>query len=167
MRAFCFAVLSLIGLAGQSALAQEAVVTGAAIQWYGIYTVAETKEVKDPNSVTGTRLVSGGIVGPATNSDRIAVSDGIRFGFGYRLLGRPGSAVVPIVHVTEFSGAGGIGGTGKKSEKINYNLGINQAGLFIGRKMGDAATEPTGDYKFQIWHKNRMLLEKQITVYRP
>jgi hypothetical protein len=167
MRAFCYAVLSAILLFGQSARAQQATVTGAEMQWYGVYTVGEFKEVKDPNSATGTRLVSSGITGPATNSDRIAVRDGIRFGFGYRLLGRPGSATVPIVHATEFSGAGGLGGTGKNSEKINYNLGINQRGLFIGRKMGDAASEPTGVYKFQVWYKNRILLEKQITIYRP
>jgi hypothetical protein len=167
MRAFCFAVLSLILLAGQSAQAQEGNVTGAEMLWYGIYTVGEFKQVKDPNSATGTRLVSSGIAGPATNSNRIAVSDGVRFGFGYRLLGQPGSAIVPIVHVTQFSGIGGLGGTGKNSEKINYNLGISQGGLFIGRKMGDSATEPTGVYKFQVWHKNRMLLEKQITIYKP
>ncbi len=115
----------------------------------------------------GFALVFSGIAGPATNSNRIAVSDGVRFGFGYRLLGQPGSAIVPIVHVTQFSGIGGLGGTGKNSEKINYNLGISQGGLFIGRKMGDSATEPTGVYKFQVWHKNRMLLEKQITIYKP
>ncbi len=167
MRALGFAVLALILSVGQPALAQQGTVTGATMLWYGVYTVGKTEEVKDPNSVGGTRLVSGGIVGPAVNADRVAVGDQTRFGFGYRLLGRPGSAIVPIVHVTTFEGAGGLDGKGTKTERINYDLAINQDGLFIGRRMGDVATEPVGVYRFQVTHKNKVLLEKRITIYKP
>ena len=167
MRGLRFAILVLILGVGEPALAQQGTVTGATLLWYGVYTVGTTTEVKDPNSVGGTRLVSGGIAGPAVNSDRVAVGDQTRFGFGYRLLGRPAKAIVPIVHVTLFSGAGGLDGKGTKSEQINYDLAINQDGLFIGRRMGDVATEPLGVYTFQVKHKNKILLEKRITVYKP
>jgi hypothetical protein len=160
MRAFCFAVLSLLLFAGQSAQAQQATVTGATMLWYGVYTVRQAKEIKDPNSAAGVRWESTGIAGPANNSERIALRDNIRFGFGYDLLGRPRGKVVPIVHVTYLPDA-------DKPDKTNYDLAIGQEGLFIGRKIENAATTLTGVYKFQVWHNNRMLLEKLITVYRP
>ena len=153
--------------AGQPALAQEGTVTRAEMLWYGVYTVGQTREEKDPTSVTGTRLVSGGIVGPVTNSDRIAIAANIRYGFGYRLVGSPSSAIVPIVHVTH-SPEDVLDVTGKPTRvgKLNYNLGINQSGLFIGLKMDGASTTP-GVYALQVWHKNRKLLEKNFTIYKP
>jgi hypothetical protein len=169
VRAFCFALLSLILLVDQSAWAREGKVTGAEMLWYGIYTVGKTTVVKDPKSAAGTRLVSGGIVGPAVNSDRITVTENARFGFGYRLHGRPGNAVVPIVHVTIFPGKGirNAAGQLQKTESINYNLAINQADLFVGRRMGSPVDETGGVYKIQVWHKGRILLEKQFTIHKP
>ncbi len=169
IRAIVFAVLSLTLLAGQSAQAQQATVTGATMLWYGIYTVRQAKQIKDPNSASGVRWESSGIVGPDTNSDRIALRDNIRFGFGYNLLGRPRGKVVPVVHVTYLPSADDANNAGKNTrpDRTNYDLAIGQDGLFIGRKIENAAASPTGIYKFQVWHNNRILLEKLIAVYRP
>ncbi len=149
-----FLPLLLSPLSNQASWAQGGSVTGATLTWYGVYTVASS------TSVSATKTVSKGVTPPSANSDRVTLStkDTIRMGYGYRLIGSPGSAEVALTYRTIFP-------DGRYQDNIYDGLAINRQDLFIGQLLDpDSAT---GMYTLQLWHNSGMLLEKSFNVSKP
>lgn len=131
--------------------AQGASVTGATMTWYGVYTAATT------TSVSSTKAIDTGVKPPATNSDRVnlVANDSVLFGYGYRLIGSPPTALVSMTYRTIFP-------DGTHQDNVYERLAINRKDLFIGERLGSG--NDTGKYTLQLWHNGGMLLEKTFTV---
>ena len=164
MRRFVLGLLAVLLLSVDGAAAQT--VTGAQLTWYGIYTVGKTVQEKDSGSVTGFKNVSSGISAPSTNTDRISFVDGVRFGFGFELIGTPPNAQVTLKYISKFPPPGrpdAATGKLKIAEETSYSgLAINRKDLFIGRVIGDDSLE--GTYTMQVWYIDRLLVEKSFTL---
>ena len=143
-----FALLSVILFSGGPAVAQQGPVTGAQMKWCGVYTAAQTTKEKD-------KSVSSGIVGPKVSSDRIPMVEGTRFGMGYRLAGRPETALVTIRHIRIRP---------NETTETQIEVTINRTDLFIGTIID--AELAAGDHTHQVWYKDRLLLEKRFALYR-
>jgi hypothetical protein len=96
LRLFLIGVITLAFC--QAAAAQGNV--SAQVIWYGIYTVSKSREIDDPRSPTGQRYKSTP-VSPASNANRIPGKEGLHFGLGYVLSGRPGTHVT-VNNYTDF-----------------------------------------------------------------
>ncbi|HTV38887.1 MAG TPA: hypothetical protein VMF12_20840 [Xanthobacteraceae bacterium] len=150
---FAFLLTFLLSpLCGHESWAQS--VTGATMTWYGVYTVASSTDVSP------TKTVSKGITPPAANNDHVSLGqkDNIRVGYGYRLIGSPGTAEVALTYRTIFP-------DGRYQDNIYDGLAINRQDLFIGQILDpDSAT---GTYTLQLWHNSGMLLEKSFIISKP
>ena len=148
-----------------SAAAQESV--SARVQWYGIYTAGETKEIDDPTSPTGKRFTTTPRP-PASNSDRIPAQH-LRFGLVYVLSGGADNKTVSVKHVYRFP-PGGMpdrvaGGTRSTYEHIMEGVKMGSTTL-IGWSFEGAAVDqmPLGDWTFEVWYDGRKLVEQHFTV---
>jgi hypothetical protein len=145
-----FLPLLLLPLPNQASWAQGASVTGATMTWYGVYTAASTTRVNS------TKSIDTGITPPAVNSDQVTLGgDRTLFGYGYRVIGSPPTALVAFTYRTIFP-------DGHYQDNIYDRLAINRQDLFIGQ--GLAADSQTGTYTLQLWHNGGLLLEKRFTV---
>jgi hypothetical protein len=165
-----FAAIAFVTAAGAPAQAQNARVTGAQIKWYGVYTIAKSETIADPSSPTGARFTSSGFRQSGGNTDRISLTDGIRFGFAFSLSGQPRSAVADIEFVHLYPAPGiDVGADGKMARqwRRTYKFALNRDDLVIGFNLGDGKDLPEGVWTFQIVHHGRVLAEKNFTVTRP
>ena len=135
----------------QASWAQSASVTGATMTWYGVYSAASNTEV------TSTKNIATGITPPSANSDQVSLptKDRISFGYGYKLIGSPPTALVAMTYRTIFP-------DGRYQDNIYDRLAINRQDLFIGQILPPDGQ--TGTYKLQVWHSGGMLLEKSFSV---
>lgn len=142
----------------------------AQLLWFGNYTTGEVKSYDDPTSPTGKRLLSSGVRGPATNSDRVAIVPGdYGFGFGFRLGGAPNGTRVRTIHIYRFPPPGirGKDGTLQQSTTVSGEEVVGQT-LHIGWRMnGQEPKEYEGVWTLQVWSEHRLLLERSFTLYRP
>src|SRR6185437_522475 len=148
--------------------AQNATATGANITWYGTFTVKKTTEIKDRSISTGTRFDET-LDQPQANSDRIVLRDGLRFGFGFTLSGRPATGIARIRYVYKYP-APGIDRGGDKpqlSDEVPGNFKINRKDLYIGWTVGSLQGLPEGVWTFQVYAADRLLAEKSFSVSLP
>lgn len=156
---FCFALF----LAATPASAQN---IGAKELWYGLYTVEDVRSVDDPSVPRGQRRVGGTIKRPEVNSARIPHVPGSYFGFGYVLTGAPSSEGIPIRHVQLIPPPGITDNNGKVHDRFQGAYTLNTGrDLFIGVSMG-RHTLP-GTWTLQVWHQDRLLLERKFEIYQP
>jgi hypothetical protein len=168
MRTLLLGLSTSLLLFTQQVSAQTPVVTGARMTWYGNYAAGKTTVVKDPASVTGTKVISSAISPPSTNTDRIPlVSDG-RFGFGYELIGGPANAQVALKYITKFPPPGVRDAATGQLKLVKQNtyrdLAIGRKDLFCGEYLGEFKDPPAGTWTLQVWYGDRMLLEKSFAV---
>ena len=167
MRAFLLnLLLSCLLLSGPS-FAQT--IFGARVTWYGIYTVAQARQDKEPASASGTKNFVTGITPPSTSSDIVRAVPGTRFGFGYQLAGQPANARITVRYVYRFPPPGvadAATGALKLMDETTYpDLDIDRKDLFIGRLL--VGKFPTGTWTLQVWYGDRMLVEKVFQVVAP
>jgi hypothetical protein len=156
MRKFLLALflpLLLLPLPNHASWAQGASVTGATMTWYGVYTAAKRTHV------SGTKDVDTGLTPPAVNSDQVRLgNDTVLFGYGYKLIGSPPTALVAFTYRTIFP-------DGRYQDNIYDRLAINRQDLFVGEGLDPDSN--TGTYTLQLWHNGGLLLEKAFTVAKP
>jgi hypothetical protein len=162
-RAALLCVMSL--LLCQTASAQS--VSGR-VQWFGVYTVSKSQEIKDPTSPTGSRYVSTPVA-PASNIAEIPGKQ-LRFGISYVLNGKRGSQVT-VKHVYRFPAPGmpdtQLGGPRTTYEFIRKdNIGEP---VLMGWSFEGASDEQIvlGEWIFEVWTNNRKVVEKHLTVVSP
>ena len=160
----CF-VLGFFLVLGLAAATPAAAQIRATEQWYGLYTVEGVQTIDDPTAPGGKRRVGGKIREPAVNSSRIRHTPGSYFGFGYVLTGAPGSQTIAVRHMQVFPPPGVRDSSGKLFDKIDTKLNLNTGrDLFIGISMGDNTA--MGTWTLQVWHEDRVLLERKFELYR-
>jgi hypothetical protein len=163
--AVAIAVL-LLTLFVASASASEGRVQGAVVLWYGVFQPGRTVEVEDKDAPTGKRMVTSSVVPPSVNSERISVTIGVRFGFGYMLIGSPAGAKVQVRHVRKFPPEGFHDPrTGQKlaSTTRDHNFEIGRE-LYIGYGFGEPWEMVPGTWTFELWHGDRKLAEKSFVA---
>ena len=134
-------------------------------EWYGLYNVEAVRTVEDPSVPGGQRRIGGKIEKPQTNSTRIPHTPGSYFGFGYVLNGPPSSEIIVIRHLQLIPPPGITDNTGKAHDRLDRMLNLSTGrDLFIGLSMGDRT--PLGIWTFQVWHGDRVLLERKFEVYK-
>jgi len=171
MRRLLLGLSASLLLFNQPISAQTAVVSGARMTWYGNYAAGKTKVVKDPASVTGTKVISSAISPPSTNTDRIPLVSDARFGFGYELIGSPADALVALKYITRFPPPGvrdaATGRLKRVKENTYRDLAVGRKDLFCGEYFGEFKDPPAGTWTLQVWYGDRMLLEKSFAVGKP
>ena len=163
MRSILVALLSLVFC--QAALAQNS----AKIDWYGVYTNKDSKEISDPTSPTGKRFITTPIR-PASDSLDIPADDKTRFGFSYTVNGREGGRVT-VKHVYRFPPPGmpdaqsGSMRTGYERTREN-NIGES---VLIGWSFDGAPPERIvfGEWSMEVWQGNRIIAQRKFNVYKP
>jgi hypothetical protein len=138
----------------------------ARVEWYGVYTVSDSKSVEDPRSPTGVRVISTPIP-PTSNSDRIPGRDDVRFGLSYVLSGVRGQDVT-IRRVFRFPGDGMPNvTTGEKTRTYEdtrtYNIGepVLMGWSFVG---ASPAQIPLGEWSLEVWLGNQMVVGRRFRV---
>jgi hypothetical protein len=141
----------------------------ATIQWYGVYTVSDSKSVEDPRSPTGHRLISTPIA-PSSNTDQIPGRDGTRFGFSYVLNGNNGQDV-QVHRVFRFPGDGMPNAstgtkTGAYEDVQTYTVGEP---VLMGWSFEGAPPERIliGEWVLESWVGNQKVAAKRFTVVGP
>ena len=163
IRAAVFFLLSLY--ACQPAAAQA--VSGR-VGWYGIYTVSESKEIKDPTSPTGSRYVSTPVP-PKVYTNEIPGKH-VRFGMSYVLSGNGGKGVT-VKHVYRFP-APGMPDTAIGGPRTTYEF-VRKASMgesvLMGWSFEGASPEQIvlGEWIFEVWTGNRKVVEKHFSVVSP
>jgi hypothetical protein len=168
MKKLSLAVALVLLVLGYRAESQEAL--RAQLLWYGLYTSGELRTVDDPNSPTGKSHFSNSVKGPPANSDRIEIlaNGPTQFGVGSRLTGVSNGTRVRTIHVIRFPGKGVPGKDGRLLETSTLP-GEDTVGqdVHIGWRMnGLEPKEYEGEWTFQVWSEQRLLLERRFTVYR-
>lgn len=134
--------------------------------WYGLYTVEDVQIVQDPASPGGQRRVGGRIKEPAENSSRVPHVPGSYFGFGYRLTGANPGEPVTVRHLQLIPPPGLRDSRGQYHDRLERTLNLSTGrDLFIGLSMGDST--PLGIWTMQVWHEDRLLIERRFEVYKP
>jgi hypothetical protein len=141
----------------------------ARFEWYGVYTKSKSEAIKDPASPTGQRFVTTPAA-PDQNSDRIPGRDDVQFGFSYVLSGN-GGRNVKVKHVYRFP-AGGMPNSTTGEKVTKYEQVRDDAigdPVLMGWSFESAPPERIvlGEWSFEVWAGNRLLLEKHFTVYEP
>ncbi|HMN51950.1 MAG: DUF3859 domain-containing protein [Xanthobacteraceae bacterium] len=132
--------------------------------WYGLYTVEGVQIVDDPSAPSGKRRVGGRIKEPAQNSDRIQLTPGSYFGFGYVLQDSGGATSVQVRHVQLIPPPGITDNQGRVHDSLQSDLNLStNRDLFIGISMGERTVK--GVWTMQVWEGGRVLLERKFTLY--
>lgn len=163
---FAYALFALV-FSTLSASAQQAQGVGVEMTWFGAYQVTEVKVVDDPKTAAGKSYVGGKIIPPPVNSERIPFTGGY-FGFGYKLLGSPHGAAVPLRYVRLYPPPGlpnSATGVPVMREEQELSLAIGRDDLFIG--FHALPNAPMGPWTFQVWYGSRLLAEKTLILYKP
>jgi hypothetical protein len=165
MQRFVSILIATLALCGQASAQQ---VTGATITWYGNYITVRSKIVRDETVPTGERNTNSEVIAPAANTDRIIVTAGSDFGFGYCLVGSPTDAVVTVRHVYKIPPPGIAD---RKTGKMVLTFAptiqrrLNRYYL-IGHGTSQMTTFPIGLWTLQVWYGDRLLAEKDFNVVR-
>jgi hypothetical protein len=138
------------------------------LAWYGLYTVSDSKEIKDPTSPTGSRFVSTPIA-PRSNTTEIPGKQ-IRFGMAYILNGNGGKEVT-VKHVYRFPApgmpdnvAGGLRTTYEFVRKASMGESILMGWSFEGATPEQIVL---GEWVLEVWTNNRKVVEKHFSVVSP
>lgn len=161
------ALLGLCLAAGLLAAIPASAQTIRAVElWYGLYTVEAVQIVVDPAAPGGQRRVGGHIKQPAENAGRVPHVPGSYFGFGYRLTGANPGEPVTVRHLQLVPPPGLRDSRGQYHDRLDRTLNLSTGrDLFIGLSMGD--NTPLGLWTMQVWHEDRLLIERQFEVYKP
>ncbi len=167
-RAISAALISLLCLLFcRAANAQDDI--AARVEWYGVYTVSKSEEIKDPASPTGLRYTSTPVP-PTVNSERVPGRDGVRFGLSYVLIGRA-KGDVTVKEVYRFPPPGmPDAATGAKVANFQQ---VKRRVLGVSRLMGWSFQDSKpgeivlGEWSFEVWVGDKKLVEKRFTVYPP
>ncbi len=164
VRALRVALLCLTApLLLQAAHAQN---VSARVQWYGTYTVSDSKSVDDPRSPTGVRVISTPIA-PSSNTDGIPGRNDVQFGLSYVLSGNRGRDVT-VRRVFRFPGVGmpnASTGENVKAYEDTKTYGIGES-VLMGWSFIGAPPEriPLGEWALEVWVGNRKVVDKRFMV---
>jgi hypothetical protein len=104
------------------------------------------------------------------NSDRIVLANGMRFGFGYKLIGEPKGTVVKVKTVTKYPAPGVFNqakGMNVMMGEIERERPIGGDDQYMGFVVGNAAANlPVGNWTMELWHGVHKLVEKTFVVSR-
>jgi hypothetical protein len=135
--------------------------------WYGVYEPGDVQIVEDTNNPGFKRQIQSKIKPPRTNSARIPLIPGTRFGIGYDLRGPRQGDIISLRHVRVLPPPGIRGPDGKVHPFLatNNNLPVGGEDLFIGWTFGKG--DLTGTWTLQVFEGTRLLLERRFEIYRP
>jgi hypothetical protein len=153
-----------------SGAASAQTVNGANITWYGNYTPGKIETVKDDRTPGGTKDIVTGLTPPKSSSDQIAAVAPSYFGFGYVLVGSPGSSLITVRHVRKVPPPGFLNertGQPQMIVETTVQTTIARKDLFIGQAITDAESLPKGPWTFQVWYGDKLLAEKSFNIALP
>jgi hypothetical protein len=147
---------------------QEPQVDRLALISAGIFEAALQRKVEASDTASGTVSV---VANPALvqSTNRVPSTIGIRFGLLATIVGHPTDANVSIKRVLTFPSVGLLNSrTGNRHFRyenvITHKIGAEE---FFGYSFDHEWEAVPGEWTFQIWQGNRLLIEQNFTVYRP
>jgi hypothetical protein len=163
MRAVLVGVLALVFCG--VAFAQNS----ASVDWYGVYTAKDSKEINDPTSPTGKRYITTPVP-PPSNSLDIPGRQGVRFGYSYTVQGKS-SGRVTVKHVYRFPSPGmpdAVNGGMRTTFERTRDNNIGES-VLIGWSFEGAPPERIvlGEWSMEVWQGGRMIVQKKFNVYQP
>jgi hypothetical protein len=154
------------GNTGETNIVQEEP-SGRVLQW-GIYTLLRGGEpVDSPKTSTGKAL-SKPVITRDRTTDRIPLIKDKYMAYQYRLSNIPGRIVKlrRVLKHPEFNLPDGTTSTGSDFT-INKKLERGEVFAYDAYALNEDYEMVEGEWTFQIWHQDKMLVEQKFTTYWP
>jgi hypothetical protein len=146
-----------------SAVLLSAQVTNAKVTEYGIYSAKILKAADKTGAITGSHDVIGDVEF-IQNTDRIPAKLDTRFGFRYVIEGSGEKNVIlkkKVIHppITEKNKT-----TTSHEYDLDYAMGSES---ITGFRFGAENLMVAGEWIFQLYYQDKLVLERKFTVYKP
>ena len=141
---------------------------GRVLQW-GIYTLLRGGDVTDDPKTTTRKGVTKPVITRDRETDRIPLIKDKYMAYQYRLSNLPGKRTVKLRRVLkhpEFKLPDGTTSTGSDF-MINRKLERGEVFAYDAYALNEDYEMVEGVWTFQIWYKNRILVEQIFTTYWP
>jgi hypothetical protein len=140
--------------------------SGRVLQW-GIYTLVRGGEIIDSEKTTTGKAVSKPVITRDRETDRIPLIRNKYMAYQYRLSNLPGKRTVQLRRVLkhpEFKLPDGTTSTGSDF-MINKKLERGEVFAFDTYALNEDYELVEGEWTFQIWFEDKMLVEQKFTTY--
>ena len=154
------------GNVGKTEVIQEP--SGRVLQW-GIYTLLRGGKVIDRPETTTGKAVSAPVITRDRETDRIPLIKGKYMAYQYRLSNLPGIRTVELRRVLkhpEFKLPDGTTSTGS-DYMISRRLEDGEVFEYDTYALNEDYEMVEGEWVFQIWYQDKMLVEQKFTTYWP
>lgn len=169
-RALAVAAAALVlQCAGAGVSAQQ--VDAVEIVWAGTYTVGGAREVEDPTSPMGARLVAGG-VRPLEETLRVPAVVGTRFGVGFVPRGEPAGARAPLQALWRFPERG-LSNPHTRTTTFEWRMALESCTIgrapwcMVGYPLRHDWELVPGRWTLEIRDGTRTLAERTFELYLP
>jgi hypothetical protein len=140
---------------------------------YGIYNAQRKGRVRDDISANTGKVINKPVLEIAEQTDRIPLVKGTYFAYRYRLMGFPKEeAKKPAIELRKVlvhpEMALPDGSTATGSDRVfKGRASVGQVIGFDGYAFNEDYELVEGDWTFQIWYRDHMLVEQTFTTYWP
>ena len=156
------ALLSLVTLQSGLAAQDKLGVTGANISEVGIYRARVVEKVEVPGMTGRTNQVLDSFT-LLKATTLIPARVGTRFGFRYTVQGKPAKAPIALTMIGEHPPLKNPK-TGKIETRDEYNLQSWIGPTYTSYSLDEEWECVPGKWKFEIWHKGKLLCQQTFTV---
>ena len=142
--------------------------SGRVMQW-GIYTLLRGGKIIDSPETTTGKSVSAPVITRDRETDRIPLIKGKYMAYQYRLSNLPGVRTVELRRVLkhpEFKLPDGTTSTGSDF-MIGRKLDDGEVFAYDTYALNEDYEMVEGEWVFQIWFQDKMLVEQKFTTYWP
>jgi hypothetical protein len=158
---------ALLAIAGITAAQAQVSVERADVVRRGLYTIGKFDAIKDDAISTGQRTSANKITFKSSTA-RITAKDGVVFGLDVFIHGAPKGSTIPMRVVWRYPEPGLRNpGTGKVKIRDEYTdeKALNAESTYYW-SLGDAWTQVPGEWTFELWYRDRMLVSETFTVVK-
>lgn len=140
---------------------------------YGIYNAQRKGRVLGSLTTNTGKVVTKPVLELAETTDRIPLVKGTYFAYRYRIMNipkkdakRPAVDVRKVLVHPEMTLPDGSKSTGW-DRTVKGRTSVGQVIAFDGYAFNEAYELVEGDWTFQIWYKDKMMVEQKFTTYKP
>lgn len=140
---------------------------GGSVTRYGIYEVLRTGPLVDnPNTNTG-KTHSASTIQLIEQTDRVPISKGIYFGFQTRIEPLPGKAFIKLKKVVTHPEMVLPDGSTTSGYQVNETKKVSSGVAFTtsGYSLDEDYELVAGDWAFQYWFEDTLLVEQRFHTY--
>lgn len=161
-------VLPAQAITENSNIESKQAVTGRVLQ-YGIYELVRGGRLVDSRVTTTGKAISKPTIQQLEQTDRIPLKRDVYFSYQYRLSNIPGNqSIVNLKRVLTHPQITLPDGSIKTGSEYMIKGRVKRGEVFAfdGYAFNESYEMVEGEWIFQIWYKDKMLVEKKFTSYK-